>query len=68
MLSQQKQNLNNIKLLTKEQQKSYENVKICFICKEKSENKFFKDMEYCQVDIMSLYMGNIEVLHIAYLV
>ena len=27
----------NIKLLTKEQQESYENVKICYICKEKVE-------------------------------
>ena len=27
-----------IKLLTKEQQKSYENAKFCYICKEKFEN------------------------------
>ena len=27
------------KLLTKEQQESYENVKICYICKEKFENR-----------------------------
>ena len=31
------------KLLTKEQKESYENAKICFICKEKFENKFLKD-------------------------
>ena len=28
-----------MKLLTKEQQESYENSKICYICKEKSENR-----------------------------
>ena len=29
-----------MKLLTNEQQESYENSKICYICKEKYENKF----------------------------
>ena len=28
-----------MKLLTKEQQESYENAKICYICKEKCKNK-----------------------------
>ena len=32
-----------IKLLTKEQHKSYENPKICYICKENFENKYLKD-------------------------
>ena len=32
-----------MKLLTKEQQKSYENAKICYICQEKFENKYQKD-------------------------
>ena len=31
-----------MKLLTKEQQESYENAKICDICKEKLENKYLK--------------------------
>ena len=31
------------KLLTKEQQESYENAKICYICEEKFENKRWKD-------------------------
>ena len=31
-----------MKLLTKEQQKSYENTKVCYICKEKFENKYLK--------------------------
>ena len=35
-----------IKLLTKEQQESYENAKICYICKEKIENKYLKDKKY----------------------
>ena len=30
-----------MKLLTKEQQESYENAKICYICKEKFRNKYF---------------------------
>ena len=32
-----------IKFLTKDQQKSDENAKICYICKEKFENKYLKD-------------------------
>ena len=30
-------------LLTKEQQESYENANICYICKGKLENKYLKD-------------------------
>ena len=37
------------KLLTKEQQKSYENVKTCYNCQEKFENKYFKDEKYREV-------------------
>ena len=37
------------KLLTKEMQESYENVKICGICKEKFENKFLKDKKYLKL-------------------
>ena len=32
-----------MKLLTKEQQESYENVKNCYICKENFENKYLKN-------------------------
>ena len=32
-----------MKLLTKEQQEPYESVKICYIYKEKFENKYLKD-------------------------
>ena len=35
-----------MKLLTKEQQESLENAKICYICKEKFENKYLKDKNY----------------------
>ena len=35
-----------IKLLTKDQQESYENAEICYICKEKFENKYLKDKKY----------------------
>ena len=31
-----------MKLLAKEQQNSYENEKICYICKEELENKYLK--------------------------
>ena len=36
----------SVKLLTKEQQESYEDAKICYICKETFENKYFKDKKY----------------------
>ena len=32
-----------MKLLTKEEQGSYENAKTCFICKEEFENRYLKD-------------------------
>ena len=35
-----------MKLLTKEQQDSYENAKICCICKEKFENKYLKHKKF----------------------
>ena len=34
-----------MKLLTKEQQESYENAKNCYICNEKFKNKCVKDKE-----------------------
>ena len=46
-----------MKLLTKEQQESYGNVKICYICKEKFENKYFKDKKYCKVRDRCHYTG-----------
>ena len=38
-----------MKLLTNEQQKSYENAKICYTCKEKSHETHAKDKKYCKV-------------------
>ena len=38
-----------MKLLTKEQQESYENAKICYLCKEKFQNEYFKDKKYRKV-------------------
>ena len=32
-----------LKLLTKEQQESYENAKFCYICKEKFQNKYLRE-------------------------
>ena len=38
-----------MKSLTKEQQESYEYRKVCYICKEKFENKYLKDKHYRKV-------------------
>ena len=46
-----------MKLLTKEQQESYENAKIFYICKEKFEYKYLKDKKYCKVRDHSHYTG-----------
>ena len=57
-----------MKLLTKKQQESYENAKICYICKEKVENKYVKDKKYCKVRDHCHHKGNIKVLRTAYVV
>ena len=44
-------------LLTKEQQESYKNAKVCFICKEKLENKYMKDKNYRKVRDHCHYKG-----------
>ena len=46
-----------MKLLTKEQQASYENLKIYDICKENFENKYLKDKKYCKVRDHCHYIG-----------
>ena len=38
-----------VKLLTKEQQNTYKKVQICYIYKEKLENKYPKDKKYRKV-------------------
>ena len=49
--------LKKSKLLTKEQQESYENAKICYICKEKFKNKYLKDREYRKIRDHCHYTG-----------
>ena len=56
-----------MKLLTKERQESYENAKICYICKEKFENKYVKDKNI-KLEIIAIIPGNIEVLCVAYVI
>ena len=46
-----------MKLLTKEQQESYENTKIRYMCKEKFENKYLKDKIYRKVRDHCHYTG-----------
>ena len=46
-----------MKLLTKEQKQSYENPKICYICKKKFENEYLKDKKYCKVRDHRHYTG-----------
>ena len=46
-----------MRLLTKEQQGSYENAQICYICKEKFESKYLKDKKYCNVKDHCHYTG-----------
>ena len=46
-----------MKLLIKEQQESYENAKISYICNEKFENKYLKDKKYRKVRDHCYYTG-----------
>ena len=46
-----------MKLLTNEQHKSYQNSKICYICKEKFKEKHAKDKKYCKVRDHCHYTG-----------
>ena len=57
-------NNKKMKLLTKYQQKSYENAKICHICQEKFEVKHAKDKNI----VIVITRVNIEVLHIPYVI
>ena len=50
-------NKRKMKLLTKEQQESYENARICYTYKEKFENKYLKDKKYCKVRDHCHYTG-----------
>ena len=46
-----------MKLLTKKQQESYENAKICRICKEKFKNEYVKDKNYQKFKDHCRYTG-----------
>ena len=46
-----------MKLLTKEQQESYQNVKSCYTCKQKFEKKYLKDKKYRKVRDHCHYTG-----------
>ena len=46
-----------LKLLTKEQQESHENAKICYICKEKFKNKYLQDKKHRKVRDHCHYTG-----------
>ena len=50
-----------MEFLTKEQLESHENAKICYICKEKFENKYLKDKKYCKVRDHYHYTGEYRV-------
>ena len=49
--------MKKMKLLTKEQKESYQNAKICCICKEKLENKYLNDKKYHKVRDRCHYTG-----------
>ena len=46
-----------MRLLTKEQQESYKNANVCYICKEKLENKYLKYKKNCKVRYHCDYTG-----------
>ena len=49
--------LKKMKVLTNEQEKSYQNAKICYIFKEKSDDKHGKDKNYRKVRDHGRYAG-----------
>ena len=57
-----------MKVLTKEQQESYENAKICYIFKEKFENKYLKEKHIIKLEIIAIIQESIEVLRMAYVI
>ena len=46
-----------MKLLTNEQQELYENVKMCYICERKFDNKYTSDKKYWKVKDHCHYIG-----------
>ena len=59
---------NKMKLLAKEQQELYENAKICYIYKERNEDKYKKEKKIVRLEIIVITQENVEVLHVAYVI
>ena len=57
-----------MKLLTKEQQESYENAQFCYICEEKIESEYLKDKNIVILKIIVIIQESIEVLGIPYVI
>ena len=57
-----------MKLSKKEQHELHKNAKICHICEEKFENKYLNNKKYRKVRDHYHFKGNIEALHMAYLI
>ena len=58
-----------MKLLVKQQQETYENANICYICKENLENKYLKDKKnIVKLEIIVIIQDKIKVLRIAYVI
>ena len=55
--------------LKNKHQKSYQNAKTCYICKKKFEDKHARDRKYRKnFKHIVIMQGDIEVLHIVYLI
>ena len=55
-------------LITKEQQESYQNAKICYICKEKLESKYLKKQNIVKLEVIVIIQGKKEVPCRAYVI
>ena len=55
-----------MKSISKQQQESNENAKICYICKESFENKYLKDQKNRKFINYCHYTGQCKLLYIAY--
>ena len=57
-----------MKLLTKDQQESYENAKICYICKKKLKMNMRKIKNIVKLAIIAIIQGSIKLLCKAYVI
>ena len=53
-------------LITTEQQESYQNAKICYICKETLESKYLKKQNIVKLEVIVIIQAKKEVLCMAY--